>query len=169
MNKGAKQKTIPWHEAEKKITEEIKWLKKSILPSPFKNEDSPIKCLDCLYREIAIMIVRGDIKVKEFTKLDWKVNDGEKLPAKSKHGKEWHKNMMNKLDKYFSSQKYKVEQEPAIGFGRADLGIYKKNEKDILIEVGTISVYKLLFNLQTMHNAVFLLVPKDNYAIEFEV
>ncbi|MBU1036925.1 hypothetical protein KKF32_02730 [Patescibacteria group bacterium] len=53
--------------------------------------------------------------------------------------------------------------------GRADLGVYKEGERNIYVEVGTISLNKLLINLESMEGSDFLLVLDDKHAIEFSV
>jgi hypothetical protein len=77
--------------------------------------------------------------------------------------------MMDRLEHHFKQDGFAVEHEPSILFGRADLGVYKKNHKDLLVEVGSVSLYKLLANLQTLNNAKILVVPTSTTAIEFEV
>lgn len=168
MTHNAKQNSISWHEAERQIQKEAEWLKNVILPSPFKKDISANHCLNCLYRKIAILIVRGDVTARDYPNLDWSIKEDNKDLPKSRHGKEWHKNMMDTVGNYFSAQDFRIEQEPGIAAGRADLGVYKKGNKDLLIEVGSVSVLKLFINLSTLHNARFLLIPDEKHAIEFE-
>lgn len=76
--------------------------------------------------------------------------------------------MMNVLDQYFTSQGYEVNVEPYLNNGRADLGIYKEGKKFLFVEIGTLSIYKLWINLQTLKDALFLIVPSEDKVIEFE-
>ena len=74
---------------------------------------------------------------------------------------------MGALTTYFENQGFEVIPEPFLNKGRADLGIYKDGYKDLFIEVGTTSAYKLWWNLQMLTDSVILLVPDENHAIEF--
>jgi len=93
----------------------------------------------------------------------------EKLNLKrvSRHGREWHKKMMDVVYEYFKQQNFKVVFEPISNYGRADLGIYSKGNRPLFVEVGTVSLFKLWYNLSSMKNITFLLVPSGNKAIEF--
>ena len=75
--------------------------------------------------------------------------------------------MMGALTEYFENQGFEVIPEPFLNKGRADLGVYKDGHKDLFIEIGTISAYKLWCNLQMLTNSKILLVPDENHAIEF--
>jgi len=55
-----------------------------------------------------------------------------------------------------------------LNFGRADLGVYKDGRKNTYVEVGTTSLYKTWMNMCSMRESVFLFVPSDKYAVEFE-
>ena len=88
---------------------------------------------------------------------------------KKSHGADWHFSMMKKIGDHFQSLGFEVEVEPALTHGRADLGIYKKQEHNLFVEVGTVSPPKLLVNLRTMANTKFLLVPQGDHVIEFHV
>ena len=90
---------------------------------------------------------------------------GIKKPAR--HGGEWHRKMMSTLTEYFENQGFEVIPEPFLNKGRADLGVYKDGLKDLFIEIGTISAYKLWCNLQMLTNSKILLVPDEDHAIEF--
>lgn len=59
--------------------------------------------------------------------------------------------------------------EPILNYGRADLGVYLKQNKILYVEIGTVSLFKLWYNFSTMKNVTFLLIPSENYAIEFKV
>jgi hypothetical protein len=53
---------------------------------------------------------------------------------------------MKLVGSYFKSLGYQIIVEPNLNMGRADLGVYKKGERNLFIEIGTISLPKLLFN-----------------------
>jgi len=74
---------------------------------------------------------------------------------------------MEKIENHFLSQGFKVIREQTVAWGRADLGIYKKNKQDLLIEVGTTSLFKLWVNLRTVKDFTYLIVPNDEMLIEF--
>lgn len=76
--------------------------------------------------------------------------------------------MMDVLDHYFTAQGFEVTTEPNLNVGRSDLGVFAKGKKPLYVEVGTISVYKLLANLSTMGSAIFLLVPDELRVVELE-
>ena len=86
-----------------------------------------------------------------------------------KHGKEWHSDMMSHVEQFFNEHEYIVEREPRLNYGTGDLYVFKNGERPIFIEIGTTSLYKLLYNLSTMVGSDFLLIPKENSAIEFSV
>jgi hypothetical protein len=178
MSKLTTQNGLPWHVVEKAIYKEIEWLKSAV-----SNRDTPnslgatdrhkIDECDAIYRKIAIMIVTGEVRVREiFSKkpgLLWGGLEAMKIvDTKHKHGHEWHHQMMNVLDTYFTSDGYEITTEPHLNHGRADLGAFKANQKPLYIEVGTTSVYKLLVNLASMKNSVFLLVPSNDRIVELE-
>jgi len=75
--------------------------------------------------------------------------------------------MIDGISNYLRLQHYKTIAEPILNYGRADLGVYSNSKKPLYIEVGTVSLYKLWYNFLTMKNVSFLLVPSENYAIEF--
>ena len=159
---------LPWHIVEKKISDEISWLKKLI--ASWGSRDSCQHCDEFAYRQIALMIVSGKIKAR---KLDnYKANfwgESSKLgDTKHKHGKEWHQGMMNMIDTYFTTQGFDVTTEPILNNGRADLGVFYYGKKDLYVEVGTVSIYKMWINLSTMKNCIFLCIPAERTLLEFE-
>ena len=160
-----KYNPLPWEKVEKSIQEEIVWLKNTISPSPYEKD----YCLNCIYRQIAILIVSGRITAKNITSKNNSLWNGKEMLIKKQHGADWHFNMMKKIGGHFQSLGFRVDVEPTLFRGRADLGIYNKNEKNLFIEVGTISPPKLLLNLRTMHDAKFLIVPQEDHIIEFHV
>ena len=163
-----KSENLAWHIVEKEIHKEIEWLKKSI-DIMGKAENSPIPSEYYLYRLIAILIVSGQIKAREITSDNlWGGLSYAKIEKVHKHGKAWHRKMMDIIDKYFKDQNYDIVTEPNLHNGRADLGIFKKDKKDLYIEVGTTSIYKLCLNLHFMKDIIILIVPSNNKVIEFE-
>lgn len=170
------KKPLLWHMVEKQILKEMNWLRAVIETSPFNNETyAPISCQECLLRKIAVLIINGKVHAKEIKKAPplesfW-FNKTKRAKQKERpviiHGAEWHNTTMEKIENHFLHQKYEVEREPNLHWGRADLGVYKNGEKDLFIEVGTTSFFKLLTNLNTMRNCIYLIVPNDNKLIEF--
>jgi site-specific recombinase XerD len=66
-------------------------------------------------------------------------------------------------------ENYQTSLEPIINFGRADVGAFSKSSKSsIYIEIGTTSLYKLLYNLLTVQDSTFLIIPAEEYMIEFK-
>lgn len=176
---GKEQNSLPWNVVENAINKEIKWLKETLLIRSeagilsFMEGKAP-KCESCdyTYRKIALLIVTGKIKAREIkTQKDNDLWGGlTKIINRPihKHGQDWHRMMMNVVDQYFTSQGYEVNIEPYLNYGRADLGIYKEGKKFLFVEIGTLSIYKLWVNLQTLKDALFLIVPSENKIIEFE-
>jgi len=158
---------IDWNEAEKTISAEIEFLKNNISPSPFEQND-PIKCECCLLRNIAILIVSGKIKL---TKINYKNNSvwqtGKFFNSGGlkKHGGNWHNDLILTIEKYFLNNNITVDKEPALYYGRADLG----TDNRLFIEVGTTNLYKLYLNLLYLNNCKIILVPTDNYLLEFNL
>ena len=163
---------LAWHVVEEAVYREIEWLRKAIPQKPGVPETSG--CDECTYtyRKIALLIVTGTIQAREFlAKRGHDLWDDltriEAIDNTVRHGGEWHRKMMNVLTTYFIKQGFEVVSEPFLHKGRADLGVYKKGYMDLFIEIGTTSVYKLWWNLQASINCILLLVPDENYAIEF--
>jgi site-specific recombinase XerD len=173
--KKTKTHSPTWYVTENIIEKEIFWLKNnlSFLPEGYKLNPSFIKCDDCILRKLAILIVSGTVQATQFIRSKGVKDMWNDLMAEpdlkrlSKHGQEWHKTMMDVIYQYFSSKNYKVNPEPVLNYGRADLEIYSDSRKIIYIEVGTVSLYKLWYNLSTMKNVIFLLVPSEEIIIEF--
>ena len=171
MNTKRRKTGLPWHVVEESVNQESEWLRKVI---PQNTGEKIPGCDDCPYtfRKIALLIITGKIKAKEFVSRqghdlwdDLTRKHGIKKPAR--HGGEWHRKMMGALTEYFENQGFEVVPEPFLNKGRADLGVYKGGHKDLFIEIGTISVYKLWWNLQMLTNSKILLVPDENHAVEF--
>jgi hypothetical protein len=169
------QKYLPWHIVEKKIQEEIVWLNNSIETFSIQEKNSSTNCRKCLIREIAILIVRGKIKATEIKKIaplknfwtETKIKKNRQKLPKMRHGKDWHRETMEQIEHHFISRNYIIDREPNLYWGRADLGVSKKNKQNLYIEVGTISLFKLLINLKMMENSIYLIVPSDDKLIEF--
>ena len=137
-----------WNQVEKQIIEEMRWLENNIdrfFPDKEKDHGGNIVCKTCLLRKIALMIIYGDIKACEIIKASNLENFWLKTEAKKNiyHGSDWHSKTMEKIEKHFKLMGFDVEREPTLNYGRADLGVYKKSEKSLLIEVVTIQLYKL--------------------------
>lgn len=165
-----------WQNIENEINSEIVWLKNNIpiLPDGFKNNPLFLKCDDCILRKLAILIVSGEVTVTEFVAQDGKSlwtfpTEKYDIVGKSRHGQELHKKIMDIAHNYFESENYKVVSEPILNYGRADLGVSVSPRKNIYVEVGTISLFKLWYNLSMMKNQTFLIIPSEDYAIEFNV
>jgi hypothetical protein len=131
-------------------------------------------CDDCryTYRKIALLIVTGRIKAKEFTARDghdlWDgLTEKHGVKKSARHGGDWHKKMMDVLTEYFEKQQFEVIPEPDLSKGRADLGVYKDGYPDLFVEIGTTSAHKLWWNLQMLTDSRVLLVPDEKRAVEF--
>jgi len=166
-----KTNTTNWNAIETRIKKEALWLKNNIdtMPTKYQGKETLITCEDCILRKLAILIVSGKIKARKikFEQLPWE-NDPE-LYKNHAHGEEWHRKMMNAAANYFKKDEYQTSLEPMVNLGRADVGIFSKSLKSpIYIEIGTTSLYKLLYNLLTMENSIFLIIPAEEYMIEFK-
>lgn len=167
MNKHKpKSKSLPWDEVENAIKKEIEWLEETITDSPFQEKDN---CKKCIFRRIAILILTGKIKAKEIKSSVSLWGDDKSLVLGKTHGQEWHSEMMKLVASYFYSLKYEVDIEPDLRFGRADLGVHKKGKRNLFIEVGTVSVSKLLLNLESMKDSDILVVLDSNHTVELSI
>jgi hypothetical protein len=171
MNRKSAEMGLPWHIVEEAINSESEWLRRVIVQ--MSTEKVP-GCDECRYtfRKIALLIITGRIKAKEFIAKDghdlWDdLTRKRGIKKSARHGGSWHRRMMDAITEYFENQGFEVIPEPFLNKGRADLGIYKDGYKDLFVEVGTISAYKLWWNLQMLTNAKILLVPDEERAIEF--
>jgi len=170
-------KTPQWHIIERVISKEINWLKNNIpvLPESYKKSPSLLNCDDCLLRKIAILVVSGKIKAIELERKNsrkdlWNnLTTKENLQKISRHGEYWHSKMMDVILNYFKDRGNKVISEPILNYGRADLGVVIRPNRVLYIEVDTVSLFKLWYNLSIMKNATFLIIPSEKYAIEFKV
>lgn len=163
-----------WNTVENIINKEILWLKNNIpvWPESYKENPPFLKYDETILRKIAILIVSGRVTavelVAENNKNLWdsrtEKSDFKKV---SRHGQEWHRKMMDVISSYFKTFNYEVKLEPVLHYGRADLGIFTKPHKHLYIEIDTVSLFKLWYNLSTMKNVTFLIVPSENKVIEF--
>lgn len=171
----AKDLSPTWHHVEGVINKEVSWLKNNIwvLPDGYRENPPFLKCDDCLFRNLAILIASGRIKAAEFQPVNnedlWN-GLTEKLSIRkiSRHGADWHQKMMNIIYERFKSQRYDVVLEPILDYGRADLGVSLNTNNPLYVEVGTVSLFKLWYNLLSMRNTTFLIVPSEDKIIEFK-
>jgi len=171
LSRESAETGLPWHVVEEAINREIEWLERAIQKTVIGKVPG---CDDCryTYRKIALLIVTGKIKAKEFIAREghdlWDdLTQKHGIKGSARHGGSWHKKMMNVITEYFEKQEFEVIPEPFLNKGRADLGIYKDGYMDLFVEVGTTSAYKLWWNLQMLVNSKLLLVPDEKRAIEF--
>ena len=171
---------LPWHIVENAIKNERKWL---IIALNFgiredKEEDFirslPGLSKEEILRQISISLVGGKIKAVEFKTHEinqlWTENikDWELEAKEERHGGEWHRAMMNLVRKHFEENGFEVINEPYLHLGRADLGVYKTNTPHLYVEIGTTSLFKTWYNLNSMPDSIFLFVPDVYTAIEFQ-
>lgn len=164
-----------WSIVEEKIKEEIDWLRGAIDTFSKEEKSAPMGCRECFLRRIAILIVSGQVKARQITKSPalksfWinKKKTNRKNKKKIHHGSDWHGETTEKIENHFLCLGYEVVREPNLHQGRADLGVYKKGVPDLLIEVGTTSLFKVWLNLEVMSNFIYLVVPDDSKLIEFK-
>jgi|GEM_PF-747215 site-specific recombinase XerD len=168
---GMRQSRAKWNEVESAVQKEIKWLKNniSVIYQAYRKENTLIKCDDCILRKLAILIVSGKIVATIVTGSQaslWSASPLKNVARINRHGSDWHREMMDKVGDFLKNNGSKVMIEPAINFGRADLG-FLKNGNDMFIEIGTVSLFKLWHNLSTMDNIKIVVVPEENKLIEF--
>ena len=168
---GSTQTGLPWDVVEEAINREIEWLERAVEQTVIRKVPG---CDDCryTYRKIALLIVTGKIRAKEFIARDghdlWDdLTQKHGTKSSARHGGDWHKRMMDVITGYFERQGFEVIAEPFLSQGRADLGVHKNGYMDLFVEIGTTSAYKLWWNLQMLTNCRVLLVPDDKRAIEF--
>lgn len=160
---------ISWNIIEKNICDEIEFLNNNLLLSPFHQNDQ-IQCKDCILRQIAIFIVSGKIKVRKIIgskNILWATNESQNnIGDKKSHGADWHNSFINQIESYFAKNNYLVELEPSLHYGRSDLSVPALN---LFIEVGTINIYRLYNNLMNMVKCKILIMPDNDYTIEFSL
>jgi len=162
---------LPWHIVEEAVNREIEWLERVIDQIVIGRVRG---CDDCryTYRKIALLIVTGKIKAREFIARDghdlWDdLTQKHGLEKSARHGGDWHRRMMDVITEYFRNQGFEVISEPSLSQGFADLGVYGDGHMDLFVEVGGTSLHKLWRNLQMLTNSKILLVPDERRAIEF--
>jgi hypothetical protein len=170
-NREPAETGLGWHVVEEAINCEIEWLRTVIEQT---GPDKVPGCDDCryTYRKMALLIITGKVKAKEFIARDghdlWDdLTQKHSITGSARRGGGWHKKMMNVITEYFEKQGFDVVPEPFLNKGRADLGIYKDGYTDLFVEVGTTSAYKLCWNLRMLMNSKILLVPDEKRVIEF--
>lgn len=165
------QKSLPWDVVEKTIIKEQKWLSDNLLRPFYKEGEDFYKsefCENCILRKIAILIVSGKIKAADIKSKTCLWGDTKTFKNIIKpHGKERHAWLMSFAAHYFKSLGFEVTLEPYLNKGRADLGVYKDGKKNLFVEIGSVSLPKLLFNLESMEDSIILIVLDANHAIEF--
>ncbi len=164
-----------WNAVENIINKEVLWLKNNIpvLPENYKENPPFLKYDEIILRKIAILIASGRViaveLIAENNKDLWNSHtEKSNFKKVSRYGRGWHKKMMDVIYEYFKSRGCKVALEPILNYGRADLEIYSSLNNSLFIEVGTVSLFKLWYNLSTMKNVSFLVIPSENNAIEFK-
>lgn len=158
-------KCLSWNLIEKSILNEINFLKGNLLFSPY-NQNNPINCNDCILRNIAILIVSGRIKIKKinYSKNSiWLSDDKYEINLNKNHGARWHDSLMIKIANYFEDKNFTITDEPALFYGRADLGI---KELKLFIEIGTVDLFKLYMNILNVTDHKIIIVPSDDYLLE---
>lgn len=162
-----------WDEIEKMVKKEFIWLKEKIdvMPKKYRHERLLDFCDDCLFRKIAILIVSGKIKAIEYKTNSKKGlwHNKENLVQINRHGEKWHREMMGKVASNFKKQNYEIILEPTLNYGRADLGVCSPTKELVIIEIGTVSLLKLWYNLSVTKNLTYLIIPYNNYVIEFKI
>ncbi len=116
-------------------------------------------------RCIAVLIVSGQVKATEIKrepqlKSFWNTKKRVKIKknkVRKRHG----------IENHFLSRGFEVSCEPTLHQGRADLGVYEKGKANLLIEVGTTSLFKLWLNLKQKKHFTYLIFPNDDKLIEF--
>lgn len=181
MHHDTSNASLSWKTVETNIHNEMRWLDDAI--DTFHRDardtsNNPV-CRRCLLRSIAIMIVLGDVGAQEIRRphssfwsasasppplsADTQRENGREIH----HGARWHRETMMRIEEHFLSQGFRVEREPYLTYGRADLGVYQEHIPPLFVEVGTTSLYKICMNLEKMNNFVYLIVPADRRLVEF--
>lgn len=165
-------KSLSWYLVERNINKENKWLKENIdvMPAGYKPDTPFLNCNDCLLRKIAIMIVTDRVKAFDITLKQAFLENGLLIKENNlkRHGSYWHSPIMRIVRSYFEKQRYKVVVEPNLSYGRADLGLSHDGKKPFaFIEIGTVSLFKIWYNLSQMKNLVLIIIPTNNKLLEF--
>ncbi len=165
-------RTVSWHKTEKAIRKETLWLKENIdtISPDYQPESYLINCNLCLRRRIAVLILSGNVKATKLkleNKSLWNQVNYKDVEKVTTHGKQWHRRLMNVTTNHFKNKGYKVSIEPSLPHGRADLGVSSETTQ-VYIEIGTVSLFKLWYNLLTAKDTIFLIIPTKHYLIEFK-
>lgn len=167
----AQSKSLLWDVVEKAIIKEQKWLNDNLMRPFYKEGEDFYKadfCENCILRKIAILIVSGKVRTTDIKSKACLWGDEKQFKDIIKpHGKDWHARLMSLVANHFKSLRFEITIEPHLNKGRADLGIYKKGKKNLFVEIGSVSLPKLLFNLESMEDSILLIVLDINHAIEF--
>ncbi len=168
---------LPWQEVELAIQKEERWLREILDFGPYTETASiprlPNLSPDKMLRQIATLIVQGDIQAREIKNPIelglWSselVTIDEIDTTNERHGDHWHQSMMSLVKEHFINDGFKVINEPFLSHGRADLGVYKKGYQNLFVEIGTTSLYKTWLNTRSMPSTIFLFIPTTTYAVE---
>lgn len=170
---------LAWSKVESSIRNEMAWLTSNIptyrTSDAHSEGDEPNNpCQNCCFRQLAQMSIQGDIQITKIERSDtsysfWLTENNnafDDLPPIQQR-KEWHRQTIGVIEKHFLSQGFSVTREPSVLFGRADLCVSKAGLPDLFVEVGTVSPFKLLVNLMQSPDLTILLVPNEEFLIEF--
>ncbi len=132
-----------WEQVEEQIGKEVIWLRRSV--EQFLKKDRHLEqncCHECFLRKIAIYIVTGEIRATEINlhtpdESFWLEDNDREVPLvgnnlEISHGAAWHSKTMQKIEKHFIALGFTVVREPALSWGRADLGVYKNGERSFI-------------------------------------
>ncbi|MDD5144830.1 MAG: hypothetical protein PHW72_01780 [Candidatus Pacebacteria bacterium] len=168
------KEVFSWGTIENAIKNETAWLKGSlaIMPESYKDNPPLLKSDDLIFRKIVILVLSGRVKLFEFDGPVEKssISEVENNPNQTKfrHGKEWHNSTMKKIHNYLVSKGCRISTEPQLSYGRADLGVISPDGKiSAYIEVGTVSLFKLWYNLSVMNDVSILVIPSENKMLKF--
>ncbi len=155
---------MTWQETEKNIQLYIDFLRENIDASPFHQND-PIKCPECILRQIALAILTRNISIKK-VKINKKIKDLVKNKNIKAHGSGWHNNFILVIEEYLKERSVQSIREANLYFGRSD--VYLPSLK-LYLEVGTISLYKLFINILNMKDCLIHIIPNDEYFLEIKL
>lgn len=175
MPKINKKEIRGWLAVEDRIKKEILWLQNVVDVFSTNSKNNTAQCDRCALRNIALLIGGGQIEAKEIRrhprlKSFWKpLNNDHKKLGRYAGRSDWHKSTIRLIENHFIAHGFRVAREPEMTHGRADLLIFKKNQQNLFVEIGTISSFmKLYLNLKRLPNrSLYLLVPGDDLLIEF--
>lgn len=173
-NKEIEIKNISWQEVERTINQNILALKEniSILTAGYKSQtplSNIIKCDDCILRKIATLMAARIVSYEKIPvqKLWPGFSFNSNAESASRQGKHWHRHTIDSVAQYMKAVGNNITFEPPLNYGRADISI-TKNNTITHIEIGTVSLFKIWYNLMVMPSVVFILVPNEEYIIKFK-